>query len=244
MKIVSTIEARMTSSRLPGKVLLRSKGIPLLGHLVNRLKKVESIDEIVLATTTKKTDNVLESFANEYEIGCFRGEEDDVMKRVINAGEEYKADVIVEITGDCPLIDPGIIEQVIRTFKANKCDFVNNNTLQSYPDGMDTRVITLAALKKSYLLTDNVLDKEHVTLHIKNNPDLFKIINLVAPPDLHWPELGLTLDEYDDYKLINKVIESLYDKDPFFKCIDILNYLRKNLGLVLINKDVLRKGDT
>ena len=244
MTIIATIEARTTSSRLPGKVLLKSKGIPLLGHLVNRLKQLTVIDKIVLATTINKEDDVLINFAREYDIDFFRGSEEDVMGRVLKAGEAYKAETIVEITGDCPLIDPDIVDQVIRTFINNDCDFVNNNSFLSYPDGMDTRVFSLKALKKSYGLTNNKLDYEHVTLHMKKNPKLFKIINLTAPKNLYWPELGLTLDEKLDYIFINKIIEYLYDKNPFFNLHEIIDLLKKRPELLSINSQVKRKGDT
>ena len=234
----------MNSSRLFGKVLLKSKSIPLLGHLVNRLKQVNKIDQIVLATTTNADDDILVDFANEYKISCFRGEEEDVMKRVLNASENYGADLIAEITGDCPLIDPNIVDNVITTYLYNDCDFVNNNSYQSYPDGMDTRVFSIQALKKSFELTDNSLDHEHVTLHIKNNPNIFKAINLIAPKDLFWPDLGLTLDEYPDYIFINEIIKALYDNDPYFNCAKIISFLNENPSLLTINKNVKRKGDS
>lgn len=233
----------MTSKRLPGKVLLDSKGIPLLVHLINRLKKVRNIDAIVLATTLNKQDDVLEKLAIDCKIGFFRGDENDVMGRVLNAGEKYNADVIVEITGDCPIIDHRIVEQVLNTFLINNADFVNNNSIPSYPDGMDTRVFSLNALKKSYGLTTDALDKEHVTLHMKNNPEIFSVINLIAPSELNWPELGLTLDEYQDYILIDKLIQKFYDTNPFFGCDEIINYLKLNPEFVLINKSVIRKQD-
>tara|TARA_Y100000746_G_C15464489_1_gene433144 strand:- start:713 stop:1447 length:735 start_codon:yes stop_codon:yes gene_type:complete len=244
MSTVATIEARMNSSRLPGKVMLESMGIPMLGHLINRLKKVKSIDKIVLATTCNPSDDILCDFASRNEILFFRGDELNVMKRVLDAGKFFHAKTIVEITGDCPILDPLIVEQVIKSFNINNVDFVNNNSFQSYPDGMDTRVFSINALEKSYSLTNNKLDYEHVTLHMKNNPQIFKIINLIAPDDLFWPELGLTLDEIDDYKLIDKIICNLYLEDPFFSCRKVLKFLKKNMNLIELNKKVLRKGDT
>src|SRR5687768_5844723 len=116
MRVVATIEARMTSSRLPGKVLLPALGQPMLHHLVTRLRAVESLDDIVLATTTKATDAPLVEFAAGAGVKVHRGSEEDVMARVIGAAEHGNADVIVEITGDCPIIDPDIVEQTIRTF--------------------------------------------------------------------------------------------------------------------------------
>ena len=179
MKIVATIEARMTSSRLPGKVLMNVNKKPILSFLINRLRQVSSIDEIVLATTINSTDDELITFANLNELSFFRGSENNVMKRVIDAADEAKADIIVEITGDCPLIDPQIIEQMIQIYTNNSAEYVNNCHIRSYPDGMDIQVFSLNTLKKSYQMTSNQLDYEHVTLHIRNNPQIFSHIKIL-----------------------------------------------------------------
>jgi spore coat polysaccharide biosynthesis protein SpsF len=244
MKIVATIEARMTSSRLPGKVLMPALGQPMLHHLVARLQAVPSLDQIVLATTVKETDDVLESFALKAKIGCFRGSEDDVMARVIGAGESANADIVVEITGDCPIIDPQIVEQTIRMFQANDAAYVSNAVVRSYPIGMDTQVFRLETLKRSAAMTSAPLDREHVTLHICNHPKLFPHLHLVAPPELHWPELGLTLDEPADYELLRKIIEHFGVGNPLFSCLDAVRLLLANPDWVAINQSVRRKGAT
>jgi len=244
MRIIATIEARMTSSRLPGKVLLHAAGKPMLEHLINRLRSVPSIDDIVLATTVNDIDNELELFSRKIGINCYRGSEDDVMNRVIGAADSVGADVVVEITGDCPIIDPQIVEQTIRMFKFNQADYVGNAHVRSYPDGMDTQVFGLNTLKRSAALTDDVLDHEHVTLHIRKNPSIFSHVHLVAPPELHWPELGLTLDEVSDFELIKKIIEHFEPINPLFGCLDVVTLLRKMPEWVAINKTVARKGNT
>tara|TARA_B110000259_G_scaffold185718_1_gene235385 strand:- start:458 stop:1225 length:768 start_codon:yes stop_codon:yes gene_type:complete len=244
MKIFAIVEARMTSSRLPGKVLLKADGKPMLEHLITRLKSVKLLTGIVLATTTNHNDDVLEDFSNKHGIELYRGSEDDVMMRVIKAAESVKADIVVEITGDCPVIDPQLVEQTIKLFKANDVDYVSNNNIKSYPDGMDTQVFWLDALKKSASMTNDKLDHEHVTLHIRSNPNLFSQLNLVAPPEIDWPELGLTLDEKDDYILLKKIIEFFGPQKQLFSCLDIVQFLKKNPDLVSINNTVIRKGDT
>jgi spore coat polysaccharide biosynthesis protein SpsF len=243
MKIFATIEARMTSNRLPGKVLLPAAGKPMLEHQVNRLRAVTSLNGIVLATTVNKTDNELEEFAKKIGIDCYRGSENDVMNRVIGAAESVGADVIVEITGDCPIIDPQIVEQTIRIFNANESDYVNNGHIRSYPDGMDTQVFRLETLKRSALMTDDPLDHEHVTLHIRNHPEIFSQLNLVSPPETHWPELGLTLDEVSDYELLKKIIEHFDPTNPLFSCRDVVQLLKQRSAWVAINQSVVRKGD-
>lgn len=244
MKIVATIEARMTSSRLPGKVMLSAGGKPMLEHLVDRLKAVPSLQEIVIATTVNDADQPLADFAAQAGIVCFRGSEHDVMRRVIGAAESVDADVVVEITGDCPIIDPQIVEQIIRIFIANKADYVSNAHVRSYPDGMDVQVFALETLKRSAAMTQSKLDREHVTLHIRNHPELFSHLHVLAPPEIHWPELGLTLDEPKDYELIKQVIENLQADKRQFSCLDAVRLMRSRPDLLGINQEVVRKGDT
>ena len=129
-------------------------------------------------------------------------------------------------------------------FKVHKVDYVSNTIIRSYPDGMDTQVFMLKTLKYSAEISKNKLDREHVTLHIRNNPQLFNQLHLVAPPEIHWPELGLTLDELSDYKLIKKIIDHFYNEgNLFFSCNDVVRFLRKNPSLLKINQFVLRKGN-
>jgi spore coat polysaccharide biosynthesis protein SpsF len=234
----------MTSSRLPGKVLMLANAEPMLKHLVRRLKSVSSIDEIVLATTVNSSDDSLVDFAQREGIRYFRGSEDDVMDRVIGAAESVNADLIVEITGDCPIIDPQIVEQTIQVYKYNNARYVSNAHIRSYPDGMDTQIFSLADLKLSASLTNDPLDREHVSLHIRNHPDIFPHINLIAPPELFWPELGLTLDEKADYELLKSIIEFFGYEKPLFSCLEVIRMLRDNPHLLEINKNVKRKGNT
>jgi len=243
MKIVATIEARMTSSRLPGKVLLPAAGKPMLHHLISRLRKVPLIQEIVLATTTNVTDDVLVDFAEKEGIACFRGSEKDVMSRVIGAAESVKADVVVEITGDCPIIDPEVIEQTIQIFLHNSCDYASNVVVRSYPIGMDTQVFRLDVLKRSFSMTNLSLDREHVTRHIRQNPELFRLIHLVSTQSLFWPELGLTLDEPKDYELLKRIIEYFDVRTDSFTCSEMIQLLRiQHPEWVKLNEDVQRKG--
>ena len=242
MKIVATIEARMNSSRLPGKVLLKAKDKSMLEILVERLEQVKSIDDVIVATTINPKDDEIVDLCKNIGWKFYRGSEQDVMGRVIEAARYINAELIVEITADCPIIDPNIIEQIINIYIANKVDYVGNAKIRSYPDGMDTQVFSLKTLEKSYEMTDNKIDREHVTLHIRNNPNIFSQINVIASPDIYYPELGLTLDEWDDYLLIKAIIENFYNTNKFFKCSDIINFLNNNKSLYSINKNVKRKG--
>ena len=243
-KYVATIEARMSSSRLPGKVLLPAAGKPMLQHVFERLKQVDSLSDIVLATTLNQPDDVLEGFAREMGMLCFRGSEDDVLSRVIGAAEKAGADVVVEISGDCPLIDPELISQCIEIHKNNKADFVSNSLIPSYPGGMDVAVFSLDVLKKSELMAKDPLHREHVCLNIVEHPEIFSRLNVIAPPKLYWPDLHVLLDELDDYELIHHLIEQLSGQDPYFDCYQIINYIKSNPKIRQINSRVNRKGAT
>ncbi|HXC40615.1 MAG TPA: glycosyltransferase family protein [Burkholderiales bacterium] len=243
MNVAAVIEARMTSSRLPGKVLMPAGGKPLLAHLVERLQRAPSIHRVVLATTVNGTDDVLAQFAKDHGIACHRGSEEDVMARVIGAADSVAADVVVGITGDCPLIDPVLVEQLVRMYLHNRCDYASNCEVRGYPEGMDTQVYALAALKRSAAMTGDALDHEHVTLHMRNHPELFRHLYLVAPQDLAWPELHLSVDEQPDYVLVKTLIEHFGPANRFFGCRDIIQALRAHPEWVKINAHVQLKGD-
>lgn len=244
MKIVAIVEARMTSSRLPGKVLLEVLEVPMLGRLINRLKQVPLIDQIVIATTTNSEDDKICSLASNYGVSHYRGSENDVMSRVLEAGLEAQADVIVEITGDCPIIDPDIIKDVIQHFLNGNYDYASNSNVRSYPDGMDVQVFSIETLIDSFNSTFDLLHREHVTLHIRQNPDRYRLLDILAKREFEFPELGLTLDTKEDFLLIEKIITHLEPRDLYFGLVEILNLLEAFPEMKELNKDVIRKGDT
>jgi len=224
-RIVATIECRMTSTRLPGKVMMEAiNGKSMLEIMVERVKRVKQINKIVLATTINKTDDCIVTLAKKLKIGYYRGSEDDVLTRVLSAAKKNHADIIVELTGDCPLIDPEIISQVIDCFLCNKCDYVSNSY---YPTGISVQVFSLVALKKANHEGLTLQDREHVSLYIVKNPDKFKQITLSPPPKLKRPDIILTLDWPKDYKLIKTVLKKLYPKNKNFSCYDIVELFEK-----------------
>jgi spore coat polysaccharide biosynthesis protein SpsF len=241
MKIVATIEARMTSSRLPGKVIMKVRKKTLIAYLVERLKKIKNLDDIILCTTKNKTDDVLVEEAEKLNIKCFRGSENNVLGRVVNALKKFEADVVVQITADCPIIDYRIIKQAITIYNKNNYDCVSNSFVRSFPDGMDVSVVNSKSLIKTNILAKKKKHKEHVTLFIKENPKIFKIKNFIATKKNYWPELGVTLDEKKDYLLIKKIINFFYYKKYFFECGDIIKLVRKK-NWIKINENVDRKG--
>ena len=241
-KVSAIIEARMTSKRLPGKHMLPVLGKPIIKYLIDRLKKVQSLDCIVMATTVNKADDPLVKLSHEAGIKYYRGSENDVMSRVIEAAESVNAEIIVSITGDCPLIDPQLVDQAIRTFMHNCCDYVNNAAIPGYPGGMNVQVYSLDSLLKSSESTNDILDREHVTSYIYANPDLFFPIYLLPTPELNHPEYTLELDEKSDYELIKQIIEHFGENNISFSCKDIIDLLLENPEWHDINKKVIRKG--
>ncbi len=145
-KVVATIEARMTSSRLPGKVLMTAAGKTMLEHMIDRVKLVKGIDEIIIATTVNLADDEICKLAKKNKVSYYRGSENDVLDRVLKAAQFFEADIIIELTADCPVIDHNIIEQSLNIFKSHKVDYVSNVIIRSYPDGMDTQVFKTETL--------------------------------------------------------------------------------------------------
>lgn len=244
MTVVATIEARMTSSRLPGKVMADCMGVTMLERLVNRLKSVSNIDEVIIATTVNNEDDVLIELASRLGIRFYRGSEENVFDRVIQAAMFAGADTVVEITGDCPLLDPVLVEQMVEIYRFNSCDYLSNCESPSYPAGMEIQVVSLQALIDSYQMTEALLDREHVTLHIRNHPEAFKQMHLIAPLDLRFPELSVTLDEPADLEVIKYVIQNLEASNPLFGCGEIIHFLNRNKHIAKLNMNVVRKGDT
>ena len=232
----------MTSSRLPGKVMLDAAGKPLLEHLIERLKRVPSLDGIILATTTNATDDPLVDLARRLDILCYRGSEDDVLARVLEAAQTYDVDVIVQTTGDCPLLDPGVVDRVVQVYLSNDSDYVSNSLDPGYPIGQNIAVFSTRVLEDVASRTDDPVDQEHVSLYIYKNPQRYKLLSVQAPPELTAPHLRLTVDEPADYELVKAVIERLYPQNPAFTLTDILNLVRAESALAETNRHVQQRA--
>jgi spore coat polysaccharide biosynthesis protein SpsF len=240
-RVVATVECRMSSSRLPGKVLLPAGGYPLLHLLAQRLERVPEIHRIVLATTANPVDDPIAELAARLDIGCWRGSEEDVLRRVLDAASHAGADTIVEITGDCPLIDPSIVSQAIELYRLNDCDYASNIDPRAFPDGMDVQVFSTKLLQQAGAEDLSPQDREHVSWFIRRHPQRYKKLHLPAPPELRWPELGLTLDEEADYRLIKALFEHFLPACPDFSCLDMVRLLRTNPDLAGANASVKRR---
>ena len=168
-KVIAIIQARMGSSRLPGKVLKTIKGRPMLWHVVKRVSSAELIDSVIIATSTKAKDDKIEEFSRSSRVKVYRGSENDVLDRYYKAAKEAGADVIVRITADCALICPEVIDKVVSEFLKSRCDYATNGLVYTYPDGCDTEVFSLNALAKAWQECGDAAQREHVTPYIRNS---------------------------------------------------------------------------
>ena len=241
MKIVSTVEARIGSSRLPGKTLMKILGRPMLELLLERLKRSKLIDEIVIATTTNPKDEIIAELAKKTGVKCFRGSEEDVLARVLDAAKSVNADIIVEITADCPLIDPDVVDMTIREYLNNDYDYVCNVNApertpvlnSNFPSGLETQVFSVKVLEEVSRLTDDPSDREHVSIYIYMHPDEFKVFCIKAPEELNYPKLWLSVEYKEDFEVIKKIYESLYLKNPEFSFLDVIEFLKNDPVLKL-----------
>ncbi len=199
----------MTSSRLPGKVLMDVAGAPALTRLLRRLRQCTTLDDIVLATTVNATDDVLVAWAQREGVACFRGSEDDVLGRVVGAHEYVGSDVIVEINGDCILTDPQIVDMGVRTFAENDCDVVSNCRKPGYPTGICVQVFRLTDLREVSRTIDDPAVREHVSLYFYEHPERYRLIHLLPPERWHAPDCRTQLDYAEDLAFITAVYERL-----------------------------------
>jgi spore coat polysaccharide biosynthesis protein SpsF len=234
-RFTATIEARMTSSRLPGKVLALAEGKPMLELMIERLRFVPEISEIVIATTGNATDDPVEAIGKRLGVGVFRGSEEDVLERLVQATRAYKVDTLVQLTGDCPLIDPKIISKVIQHYRTAGVDYVSNVLTRSYPIGMDTQVYAASVLHDVLGRADQPKCREHPSLYIYKHPDIYSLSNVPAPSSETRPELRLTLDTPEDLAVIRQVFAALRPDSVNFSVAKILAYLDANPDVARIN---------
>lgn len=240
---LAILQARMSSTRLPNKVLKEVNGKPLLSYECERILKSKRIDKLIIATSNDKSDDAIEIFANQNNIEIFRGSLDDVLSRYYVCAKKFKDTQnidnlnIVRVTGDCPLIDSEVIDDVIKSFIKNDCDYASNTLEPSYPDGMDIEICTYEALKTAHNEATFKSDREHVTLYIKNN-EKFKKLNYTSKYD--FSHLRLTVDEENDFQLIKIILENLYEENPNFSYFDAISFMTKNPDTLYINSNITR----
>jgi spore coat polysaccharide biosynthesis protein SpsF len=239
VKVVVIVQARMGSSRLPGKVMMPLAGEPMLARCINRVRRAPLVDEVVVATTTLPADDAIEQLCKEYKWPCFRGSEDDVLDRYYRAARVFKADIVIRITSDCPLIDPEIVEQVVREFQnlAPNIDYAYNILPQGdFPRGLDVEVVSYDVLEQIWRLDNNPAWREHVTPFITQHPGMFNIHEVIT--DL--PQIRWTVDTPEDLELVSNIFNHF--GHDHFSSRDVLSVLKENPQWAELNQHVRQKS--
>ncbi|MHB8840890.1 MAG: cytidylyltransferase domain-containing protein [Candidatus Aquicultor sp.] len=231
--ILAILQARTSSTRLPGKVLKPILGVPMLLRQIERIKHSRLIDRLVVATSTDLTDDPIEQLCLHNDIACFRGDLDDVLDRFYQAAKPFQPDHMVRLTGDCPLADPQLIDKVIETHIKGVFDYTSDALEPTYPDGLDAEVFRFLCLEQAWREAELPSHREHVTAFIYQQPDRFRIG--VVKNDIDLSQLRWTVDELVDFELVTRVYEALYPSNPTFSTKDILEFLELNPDLRTIN---------
>lgn len=237
-KTVIIVQARTSSSRLPGKVMLPVLGKSLLYRMIERVRMISHSVQVVIATSEEKTDDVIAQEAAQMGIACFRGSLDNLLDRHYQAAKLYGADLVLKIPSDCPLIDPRIIDDVLDFYFANRdsYDYISNLHPATFPDGNDVEIMTMDCLEKTWNEATRPLELEHTTPYIWETPQKFNIGNVLWETDRDYSmSHRFTIDYEADYQFINRVFEELYPIKPNFSCYDILNLLLEKPEIYQIN---------
>ena len=240
IKIVTVIQARTGSSRLPNKIFLPLADKPLLYRMYERVAASNLRGNIVIATTTDSTDDKVEKLCKEYQIDFYRGHPTDLLDRHYKAAKLFNADAVVKIPSDCPLIDKDIIDRVLDSFINNpkKYDYVSNLHPATYPDGNDVEVMSMSALENAWINSKRDLEREHTTPYFWENPDKFKIGNVVWETGLDYSmSHRFTIDYEKDYNFIKQVYDELYPINNKFTLKDILDLLDRKPEIKKINEE-------
>ena len=242
MKIGAIIQARVGSSRLRGKVLLKlpyGEKKTVLEHVIERVKNAKTVGDVIVATTTNGEDNEIVHIAEGLGVKTFRGSEKDLLSRYYYAAKKYELDIVVRITSDCPCIDPTIIDKAVKHHLENNADYTRT---VGFPRGFDVEVISFKALEVAHKEAIRDFEREHVCPYIyKTAPEKFKISYLHAEEGINHPEIRVTLDTEEDYALLCCVFDKLYGKNPFFGVYEVMELFRKKPYLKIINKRVRQK---
>jgi spore coat polysaccharide biosynthesis protein SpsF len=236
MKIIAIIQARMSSTRLPGKVLMELVGKPVLEHVVERLQTCRRVDGVMVATSIDASDDLIERWCAQAKVPCYRGSLLDVLDRYVQAARAFGADAVVRITADCPAIDPNIVDEIIEKFLNDKYDIYGLKG--EFPDGLDCTVFATSALERAWQEASLPSEREHVGPYIEKNPQLFRSGGLEKFRGLQ--HLRWTLDEPRDYAFLIEIFSRLYRANKPFSAEDVLALIEREPELVAINADIVR----
>ncbi len=223
IELLAILQARMSSSRLPGKVLMPVLGEPMLWRQIERVRRSQKISKLIIATSTDPSDDPIEAFCAARGVDCFRGDLNRVLDRFYQAAVQYRPKNILRLTGDCPLSDPAVIDELVDFFNAGNYDYASNTIPHTYPDGLDAEIFTAKALAEAWRLAAVPYAWEHVTPYIYGNPQIFKLGSFAGKQDLS--ALRWTVDTKEDFERIRHIYEALYPENPFFGLQDILRFL-------------------
>lgn len=232
--IVAIVQARMSSSRLPGKSMAELAGKPMIARVLERIAAARELDRVILATSTDSTDDTLADWAAQAGQPCYRGSLDDVLARYALCAAEENADVVVRLTGDNPFKDPGVIDAVIDFHRVRELDFAYNNKPPSFPEGLDVEVFTRSALERMMREAADPFEREHVTQFMYRRPEQFAQANFAAPTDDS--DLRLTVDTEADLVVARAVYAELHRDGEIFPSSDAIRLLRRRAELAAINR--------
>jgi spore coat polysaccharide biosynthesis protein SpsF len=238
MKVTAIVQARMGSTRLPGKVLMDLGGWSVLSRVVRRLGRAKFLQQIVVATSVAAADDAVAAECVRLQAPCYRGSEDDVLDRYYQAAKAWPSDAVVRITADCPLIDPEVVGQTIEVFLKEGSDYASNSIERSYPRGLDAEVFTVAALQQNWQEAREPHQREHVTPFFYEHPERFRISSIAAAGD--HSRYRLTLDTADDLRLIRAVYASFGDQDTM-GWREVVALLERRPELAALNSHVVQK---
>jgi spore coat polysaccharide biosynthesis protein SpsF len=234
--VLGILQARVSSTRLPGKVLKPILGRPMLRHEIDRIRRATVLDALVVATSVDSSDDPIAALCTEAGVDCVRGSLNDVLDRFHHAALPYSPRTIVRLTGDCPLIDPAIIDRTVRFFRDGAYDYVR--TADTFADGLDVEAVRYEMLEQAWRTATRPSDREHVTLFVHRQPEMFRIGRLPSEEDTS--HLRLTVDEPEDFELVRRVYEALYPRDPAFTTPDIVALLDAQPELAALNRSIGR----
>lgn len=238
MKIVGIIQARMGSTRLPGKMMMTILGKPVIQQVFERVDASKLINELWLATTTNSEDDIISQWADQHGVFCFRGSSEDVLDRYYQANQIANADILVRVTGDCPLIDVVVIDAAIQYYCEGSYDYVSNSQPPTYPDGLDVEVFSAKTLARAWAEATLTSEREHVTPYIWKHPELFRLGTVFCADDLS--DHRWTLDTQADFDFINKVMEACAVKQNRCGMSDVLLILKEHPEWATINSQYKR----
>ena len=239
MRVVAIIQARMGSTRLPGKVMADIGGDTMLARVVERIKRAQLLDGVVVASTVNPADEVIADECQRLDVPLYRGKENDVLDRYYQAATLHQSDTIVRITSDCPLIDPSVVDKVIGAFSAEGPDYASNIIERTYPTGLDTEVMTMSALTRAWQEAREAYERVHVTPYIYENPKLFRLLHVKAQTD--YSHHRWTVDVPEDLAFVRAVYHSL-GNDESISWKDVVDLLEKDPSLGEINRHVRQKA--